>query len=162
MRDELERLRRRTLRALTRAYADGQLTTDTLEGRIADALTAPDRHGLAACLWDVPPPSRWWRPRRAGDPPVALILEDDSDDVRVDLGPAPAAIVIGRHPSCAVRVANTSVSRRHAAVARRGGLCRVRDLGSSNGTTLNGRPVEVAELRRGDRLTLGEVQVRVV
>jgi hypothetical protein len=162
MRDELERLRRRTLRALAGAYADGQLTTDTLECRIADALIAPDRPTLETCLWDVPPPSRWWRPRRADVPPVALILEDDSDCVRVDLGVAPGAIVIGRHASCAVRVANSSVSRRHAAVARRGGVCRVRDLGSSNGTTLNGRRVEVAELRRGDRLTLGEVRVRVV
>jgi hypothetical protein len=162
MRDELERLRRRTLRALARAYADGELTTDTLEARIADALSAPDRHGLETCLWDVPPRSRWWRPRRADVPPVALILEDDSDYVRVDLGAVPGAIVIGRHASCAVRVANMSVSRRHAAVARRGGVCRVRDLGSSNGTALNGRRVEVAELRRGDRLTLGEVRVRVV
>ena len=82
--------------------------------------------------------------------------------MRVDLGPAPGAIVIGRHASCAVRVANTSVSRRHAAVSRRGARCHVRDLGSSNGTTLNGARVEVAELRRGDRLTFGEVLVRVV
>jgi FHA domain/Domain of unknown function (DUF1707) len=161
MRDGLERLRHRTLRALSQAYADGQVTTDTLEGRVAEALAAADRPGLAGCLWDLRP-APWWRPRRAGVAPVALILEDDRDSVRVDLGPAPGGIVIGRHSSCAVRVANTSVSRRHAAVSRRGGLCHVRDLGSSNGTTLNGRPVEVAELRRGDRLTLGEVLVRVV
>jgi hypothetical protein len=162
MRDELERVRRRTLRALARAYAGGQLSTDTLEGRVADALAAPDRHGLASCLWDLPSPPRWWRPRRGSAAPVALILEDGGDTVRVDLGLAPGSIVIGRHGSCAVRVANTSVSRRHAAVSRRGGLCSVRDLGSSNGTTLNGRPIDVAELCRGDRLTLGEVHVRVV
>lgn len=163
MRDELERLRRRTLRALAQAYADGLLSTDTLEGRVADALGAPDRQGLMTCLWDLPrAPRRLWRPRRTGTPPVALILEDARELLRVDLGPAPGAIVIGRHVSCAVRVANTSVSRRHAAISRRGGLCHVRDLGSSNGTTLNGRPVEVAELRRGDRLTLGEVVVRVI
>jgi hypothetical protein len=162
MRDELERLRRRTLRSLARAYADGQLSTDTLERRVADALTAPDRHGLATCVWDLPSPPRWWRRRRGRAAPVALILEDGGDSLRVELGPAPGAIVIGRHGSCAVRVANTSVSRRHAAVSRRGGMCSVRDLGSSNGTTLNGRPVEVAELCRGDRLTLGEVRIRVV
>jgi hypothetical protein len=162
MRDELERLRRRTLRVLARAYAAGQLSTDTLEDRVAEALRAPDRRDLDLCLWDLPLPARLWRPQRRGVPPAALILEDDQDSLRIDLGPAPGAIVIGRHGSCAVRVANTSVSRRHAAVSRRGGRCHVRDLGSSNGTTLNGRPVEVAELRRGDRLTLGEVVVRVV
>ncbi len=162
MRDELERLRRRTLGVLARAYAAGQLSTDTLEGRVADALQAADRRDLRLCLWDLPLPARRWRPGRAGAPPAALILEDDEDSLRVDLGSAPGAIVIGRHGSCAVRVANTSVSRRHAAVSRRAGRCHVRDLGSRNGTTLNGRPVEVAELRRGDRLTLGEVLVRVV
>jgi pSer/pThr/pTyr-binding forkhead associated (FHA) protein len=89
-------------------------------------------------------------------------MRAELDSVRVDLGAAPGTIVIGRHPSCPIRVANTSVSRHHVAVSSRRGRCHVRDLGSTNGTTLNGAPVEIAELRRGDRLTLGEVLVRVV
>ncbi len=50
-----------------------------------------------------------------------------------------------------------SLSRFHAEVTRRGGRFYVTDVGSRNGTSLNGKPVqEPAELRPGDRITLGE------
>jgi pSer/pThr/pTyr-binding forkhead associated (FHA) protein len=53
------------------------------------------------------------------------------------------------------------VSRAHAEIAVRAGLCLVRDLDSCNGTLLNGRPVRRARLRRGDVLRLGETEIRV-
>ena len=54
-----------------------------------------------------------------------------------------------------------AVSRAHAEIAVRAGLCLVRDLDSCNGTLLNGRPVRRARLRRGDVLLLGETEIRV-
>ena len=48
-------------------------------------------------------------------------------------------------------------SRRHALVSRRGDACRIRDLGSTNGTIVNGVPVTVADLRGGDEIRLGEI-----
>jgi pSer/pThr/pTyr-binding forkhead associated (FHA) protein len=42
-----------------------------------------------------------------------------------------------------------------------GGVCRVRDLGSTNGTYANGRPVASARLRSGDTVTFGLYAVRL-
>jgi predicted component of type VI protein secretion system len=51
---------------------------------------------------------------------------------------------------------------RDAEIALRGGVCVIRDLGSSNGTWVNGRPIRSrARLRRGDELRLGETVIRV-
>ena len=54
-----------------------------------------------------------------------------------------------------------TVSRRHAEIAVRAGLCLIRDLDSCNGTLLNGAPVHRAQVRRGDILTLGKTEIRV-
>ena len=47
------------------------------------------------------------------------------------------------------------MSRQHAAIEFSGEGFRLRDLGSTNGTTLNGQPVQSAELRHGDRFEIG-------
>jgi pSer/pThr/pTyr-binding forkhead associated (FHA) protein len=70
-------------------------------------------------------------------------------------------VIIGRSASDEIVVCDPTVSRHHAELSRRAGRLRVRDLGSLNGTTVNGRPVEVASLRRGDVLTLGALAIRV-
>ena len=56
--------------------------------------------------------------------------------------------------------ADDAVSRQHAEIAVRAGICLVRDLGSANGTLLNGRFVTRARLRRGDVLELGETELQ--
>jgi hypothetical protein len=161
---DLEPARRCTLRSLSDAYAHGLVTTATLEQRVSEALRARDRDGLETCLWDLPRAAPWWRRRPAptGRRPRALVVEDDDELLRVELPPAPALVVIGRHSECDLRVANTSVSRHHAALSLRGGLCRVRDLGSTNGTTLNGHPIEVADVQPRDRLMLGEIAIHLI
>ena len=163
MRSDVESARRAALRTLAGAYATGALSTATLERRVDRALRATDGFELADCLWDVPRPAAWWRRRNGlrSTPPRALIVEDDDAVLRIALPAAPASLVIGRHPACDVRVANTSVSRRHAIIARRGGVCRIRDLGSSNGTLLNGAAIAVADIALGDHIALGELRVRV-
>src|SRR5262245_24042034 len=74
---------------------------------------------------------------------------------------AVGATVVGRAASCDLVINDTSVSRRHAQVAVADGTCAVTDLGSRNGTYVNGDQIEKAQLRDGDRLVLGEVQLRL-
>jgi pSer/pThr/pTyr-binding forkhead associated (FHA) protein len=60
-------------------------------------------------------------------------------------------------------VSEPSVSRRHAERRNQGRHWLVRDLGSRNGTRVNGlRVLEETEVRPGDRLSLGEVPFRLV
>ena len=67
-----------------------------------------------------------------------------------------AELTIGRDPTCEISIAQTSVSRRHARLSRQGDQYFVEDLGSSNGTTVNGKPVHgVMPLNSGDQLGLG-------
>jgi pSer/pThr/pTyr-binding forkhead associated (FHA) protein len=54
-----------------------------------------------------------------------------------------------------VRLSDVGVSRRHAEVRREGDEVFLVDLGSTNGTMLNGRPVERVRLTPGDRITCG-------
>ena len=70
--------------------------------------------------------------------------------------------VLGRGSACDILLGgDDAVSRRHAEIAVRAGECLIRDLGSCNGTLVNGRSVERARVRRGDMLVLGETRCRV-
>jgi hypothetical protein len=64
-------------------------------------------------------------------------------------------VVIGRARECDLRVADGNASRRHAEVVQEGATYVVVDLGSTNGTELNGRRVTREKLTDGDRITIG-------
>lgn len=65
-------------------------------------------------------------------------------------------VVIGRQAQCDVSLPHTDVSRQHAEVSFEGGNHVLRDLGSTNGTFLNGKPVKgPTALSPGDRIELG-------
>jgi hypothetical protein len=63
--------------------------------------------------------------------------------------------VVGRGADAELRLPDTGVSRAHAEVRLDGDGARVVDLQSTNGTLVNGRRVEEAELQDGDRLDIG-------
>jgi uncharacterized RDD family membrane protein YckC len=68
--------------------------------------------------------------------------------------------VLGRSRDSDVVVRDATVSRAHALLAVAGGRVTVQDLGSSNGTLVNGEPVrEETELAAGDQLRLGRVRM---
>lgn len=68
----------------------------------------------------------------------------------------PNRAVVGRSSQADVRLEAEEVSRRHALLWQEAGGIWVADLGSSNGTRLNGEPIpEVAEVVDGDLLTFG-------
>jgi two-component system, NtrC family, sensor kinase len=66
-----------------------------------------------------------------------------------------ATVTLGRGTSNAVQLHDTEISREHAEFARQGEAFVIRDLGSSNGTFVNGKPVKEHELASGDQLQLG-------
>jgi signal transduction histidine kinase len=65
-------------------------------------------------------------------------------------------MALGRDQSNPIRLHDTEVSRRHAEVRPADDSYRIVDLGSANGTFVNGQPVDQAPLRSGDRLQLGQ------
>ena len=72
----------------------------------------------------------------------------------------PPAVVIGRSTECDLRVADGNASRRHAEVdAGRRRDWVVVDLGSTNGTELNGRRITRETLTDGDRITIGATDI---
>jgi hypothetical protein len=68
-------------------------------------------------------------------------------------------VVLGRSRTCDVHVADVNVSRRHAEIRQEGATYWIVDLGSTNGTLLNGKRVERERLRDGDTITLGSSEV---
>ncbi|MGM9998471.1 MAG: FHA domain-containing protein [Candidatus Bruticola sp.] len=68
-------------------------------------------------------------------------------------------IIIGRDIASDILLCNDSISRRHAEVVRSAEGWRVRDLGSSNGTFVNGQRVDEVFLVEGDVITLGDVNL---
>ena len=70
-------------------------------------------------------------------------------------------VVVGRQPGCELQLDDVSVSRTHAALDRSGHETVVTDLGSSNGTTINGTPIGTGRtLQSGDIVRFGEVELR--
>jgi DNA-binding NtrC family response regulator len=84
-----------------------------------------------------------------------LVVENDSSSI-FDL-PRAGAVVIGRGEAD-LRLTHASVSRRHATIRIDDGVVRVADLGSHNGTRVNGEPVSDARtVASGDVVTVGDV-----
>ncbi len=68
---------------------------------------------------------------------------------------ASRSFVIGRSRECDLKVSDGNASRRHAEIVQEGATYFVVDLGSTNGTELNGRRVSREKLADGDRITVG-------
>lgn len=71
-------------------------------------------------------------------------------------------LTAGRSPSCDVTIDDSTVSREHAAFVRRGETWWVVDLGSTNGTRVNGTRAAEHPLQPGDRIELGDAIVELV
>lgn len=75
---------------------------------------------------------------------------------------APGVTTVGRHDDCLIRVKSSQVSRRHCEFFEVSGQLNVRDLGSSNGTYVNGKRITGSkEIKPGDELTVGSITLRV-
>lgn len=153
--------RERTAALLRRRCAEGYLSLDTYERRIEDVYRARSADQLAGLTADLPAVGllarlRQWRlAAPAVAPPEGLRLPLELVRDR--------PLTLGRGAQCDVLVRHDTVSRRHAEIRREGGACYVSDLGSSNGTWIDGRRVDAPQrIRRGDQILLGGCLVVVV
>lgn len=69
--------------------------------------------------------------------------------------PVRDGLVIGRVAGCDIVIDDSKASRRHARFCVEGGVVEIEDLDSSNGTLLNGKPVQRRMLRDGDEVRIG-------
>jgi EAL domain-containing protein (putative c-di-GMP-specific phosphodiesterase class I) len=100
----------------------------------------------------MPAPSDAWY--------LEVISEDSGRLERVALEPLPFRL--GRAPGSHLTLRSEAVSQRHAEFDLDRGRLLVRDLGSTNGTYVNGRRIRVAILDHGDSLHVANVEFRLV
>ena len=84
---------------------------------------------------------------------VALVSGDRRYEIRK------RTIVVGRSQECDIRLNDPNVSRRHAELRQEGTSYWLVDLGSTNGTEVNGSRVRRAKLESGDTVTIGETEL---
>jgi hypothetical protein len=130
------------------------LGTDTFERRLDIALTVDTPAALRQSMSGVVPPSmvgrlRDWILSPAGLPSSGLLLALARS----------RPTVLGRSRACDLVLTDDSVSRRHATVVREGDRIILTDLGSTNGTFVNGRMITQAEVQPGDRVRLGDLDL---
>ena len=70
-------------------------------------------------------------------------------------------LIVGRAPTCDLSVADPTISRRHAELVCEDDQVTLRDLGSSNGTFVNGHKVAAATLEVDDLIAFGKVAFRL-
>lgn len=93
-------------------------------------------------------------PVRAGASASLVIVDSAGAEPRsVRLG-SPVT-TIGRLAECEVVIRDPSASRRHAQIREADGVYTLTDLGSTNGTQLNGQIIQSRELADGDRIVIG-------
>ncbi|HUK62097.1 MAG TPA: FHA domain-containing protein, partial [Dongiaceae bacterium] len=87
-------------------------------------------------------------------------LLNTAGDQAIDLQPG-RTVVVGRAVTSDVPIYDPTISRRHAELVLADAGVRVKDLGSSNGTFLNGARVTEAVASENDVVTFGKVAYRV-
>jgi hypothetical protein len=161
--------RERVLDVLREGAAQGKLSHETFVHRMELVLAARRPEELESLTADLVQESRWSRAlyrtvgrisafsvrlRRAWQteklPP--LLLPE----------PGPYPLRIGRDPANGLRLSHDTVSRLHAELSREGQMWVLRDLGSTNGTTVNGRRVTGSiVVRDGDMVGFGRMSFRL-
>lgn len=86
-----------------------------------------------------------------------LVPLDGSSSIEIDR----ELTVVGRKEDCDLRLDHKSVSKVHCVLVKTDGLLLLRDLGSTNGTRVNGQRVRRAALLPNDKLTIANFHFRV-
>jgi pSer/pThr/pTyr-binding forkhead associated (FHA) protein len=90
-----------------------------------------------------------------------LETKDPSADSVIFRLPPGSVKTIGRSPGAEFMIEAALVSRLHCQLIATEDTLQVRDLGSTNGTFVNGKRVKAAELHEGDRLSVGRLELIV-
>ena len=89
----------------------------------------------------------------AGGGRASVVVREDGGERTVAL--SSDTVTIGRLADCDVVLHDKGASRKHAQLKLRDGVWSLTDLGSTNGTRLNGQTIQSRELSDGDRITIG-------
>ncbi|WP_435897408.1 FHA domain-containing protein [Streptomyces tsukubensis] len=162
--------RDRVVDVLREGAAAGRLSHDTFLRRMELALAARSPEELAVLTADL----------RADEPGLAVRLVRSVGGVSAFVvslrrawtaeklpplllpEPGPYPLRIGRDPGNGLRLTHESVSRAHAELSLRGAGWVLRDLGSMNGTKVNGQRVAGAvPVRDGDAVSFGQIAFRL-
>jgi hypothetical protein len=127
----------------------GLMGPPEVEFEIDDGL----RKGQFRCQASLVEGAEQVAPAPAGRGASLLIHEGGSAPRTVRI--AGGTVTIGRLPECEVVVRDPGASRRHAQIREQDGGWTLTDLGSTNGTQLNGQVVQQRGLVDGDRITIG-------
>ena len=84
---------------------------------------------------------------------AVVVIHEDGGERTVAL--SADSVTIGRLAECDVVLTDKGASRKHAQLKQRNGTWTVTDLGSTNGTRLNGQTIQSRELSDGDKITIG-------
>jgi hypothetical protein len=87
----------------------------------------------------------------------SLVVHEDGGSRTVTIGKE--VLTIGRLAECDVVLKDKGASRRHAQIRTKDGVATLTDLGSTNGTRLNGQIVQTRALEDGDRITIGTTTI---
>ncbi|MGW5634156.1 FHA domain-containing protein [Streptomyces sp. NPDC003832] len=162
--------RDQALKVLRDGVAMGRLSHDTFIRRMELALSARRSDELLALTADLPRASRFSRAvfgtvEAVSGFGVRLRRAWQAERLPKLLLPHPGGghpLRIGRDPASGLRLTHETVSRAHAELTRQGGMWVLRDLGSTNGTTVNGRRViGAAVVREGDQVGFGQMAFRL-
>ncbi|MER7466485.1 DUF1707 and FHA domain-containing protein [Streptomyces sp. NPDC097981] len=162
--------RDRALGQLREGAALGKLSHDTFLRRMELVLVARRSEDLAVLTADLESREGPWTRRvfawvgRASAVSAGVRRAWTVERLPKLLLPHPGArsLRIGRDPGNGLRLTDETVSRMHAELGMRNGVWVLTDLGSSNGTTVNGRRVTgSAVVRDGDQIGFGRMNFRL-
>ncbi|MGH2669736.1 MAG: FHA domain-containing protein [bacterium] len=162
--------RDRALAILREGAGSGRLSHDTFIRRMTFVLRAQSRRELAAATHDLPRDEprivQLLRQVVARIPRLTVTTRSAQPAAQVPgltlPPPGSPTVRIGRGPGATLRLADVSVSRCHAELRHIGDGWMLRDLGSMNGTHLNGlRITTPVTVRPGDHLRFGAVTYRL-
>ncbi len=144
-----------------------RLSLDTFSARVAEAYVATSRAQLEELVVDLPGRSAFVRALSAAVrclSRLTALVEDAWREPRTPrlALPGGSTVTLGRSRECDCVLTDPTASRRHACVRYRDGSWWLRDLGSFNGTYVNGcRVLDEVEVRAGDQVTLGATTYRL-
>ncbi|MFF1922482.1 FHA domain-containing protein [Streptomyces sp. NPDC058221] len=161
--------RDRVLGVLREGAAQGKLSHDTFMRRMELALTANRSEELEALTADLDNGGRWSRQLIRAVGGVSGFPERVRRAWRAERlpklllpAPSPRPLLIGRDPGNGLRLSHETVSRMHAELTAHGGRWLLRDLGSTNGTCVNGQRVTgTVSVREGDQVSFGRMTFRL-
>ncbi|MFF2411073.1 FHA domain-containing protein [Streptomyces sp. NPDC058092] len=161
--------RDRVLGVLRDGAAQGKLSHDTFMRRMELALTAQRSEELAALTADLESEGRWSRrvlrvvSGVSGFPGrIRRVWQTERLPKLLLPAPSPYPLLIGRDPGNGLRLNHETVSRLHAELTAQGGRWLLRDLGSTNGTCVNGqRVIGTVPVREGDQVSFGRMSFRL-